>query len=104
MPNYHRWLDRLQVMDLKYRPSSVYLSLLVLVSILFGAWISFLLLSSDEPVVKHISSKAQRLSAELETQTQLLATRNLELSVEREANAQMQDMFGQQMNQGMGMP
>ncbi|MCS6205499.1 DUF6776 family protein [Shewanella baltica] len=97
MPNYHRWLDRLQVMDLKYRPSSVYLSLLVLVSILFGAWISFLLLSSDEPVVKHISSKAQRLSAELETQTQLLATRNLELSVEREANAQMQDMFGQQM-------
>lgn len=97
MPNYHRWLDRLQVMERKYRSSSVYLSFLVLVAFLLGAWVSFILLSSDEPVVKHISSKSQRLTAELEAQTQLLATRNLELSVEREANAQMQQMFGEQL-------
>ncbi|GIU08754.1 DUF6776 family protein [Shewanella morhuae] len=96
MPNYSHWRNRLQVMDRKYRSSSIYLSCLVLVALLLGAWISFLLLSSDDPVVKH-NGKAQRLSVELEAQTQLLATRNLELSVEREANAQMQDMFGQQL-------
>ncbi|MGI1987383.1 DUF6776 family protein [Shewanella glacialipiscicola] len=96
MPNYSHWLNRLQMMDRKYRPSSIYLSCLVLVAFLLGAWISFLLLSSDNPIVKH-SSKAQDLNVELAAQTQLLATRNLELSVEREANAQMQDMFGQQL-------
>ncbi|MCT8942560.1 hypothetical protein MYF52_05350 [Shewanella putrefaciens] len=98
MPNYHRWLDWLQGIDSKYRSSSVYLLLLVLVAFLLGAWISFCILSSDESVVKHIgSNKSQRLTAELEEQTQLLATRNLELSIEREANAQMQEMFGQQI-------
>lgn len=97
MPNYHRWLDRLQVFDRQYRPSSVYLSLLVLVAFLCGALVCFMLLSSDEPVVKHISSKTQRLSAELVEKNQLLATQNLELSVEREANAQMQGMFSQQI-------
>jgi len=98
MPNYHRWLDRLQVMDLKYRPSTKYLLSLVLVAFLLGAWVTFIVLNSDEPVVKHIGGgKLQRVTAELETQTQELATRNLELSVEREANAQMQDMFAQQM-------
>lgn len=98
MPNYHRWLDRLQVMDLKYRPSTKYLLSLVLVAFLLGAWVSFIVLNSDEPVVKHIGGgKLQRVTAELEAQTQELATRNLELSVEREANAQMQDMFAQQM-------
>ncbi|QYJ78016.1 DUF6776 family protein [Shewanella acanthi] len=97
MPNYHRWLDRLQVMDRKYRPSTVYLLLLVLVAFVLGAWVSFMLLNSDDPVVKHIGGKTQRLTAELEAQTQLLASKNLELTVEREANAQMQGMFAEQM-------
>ncbi len=97
MPNYRSWLHRLQVMHLKYRASSRYLSLLVPLAFLLGAGVTFMLISSDEPVVKHIGGKSQRLTVELEEQTQALAARNLELSVEREANAQMQDMFAKQM-------
>lgn len=98
MPNYHRWRDRLQVKDPKYCSSTMYLLLLVLMAFALGAWVSFMMLNSDEPVVKHIGGgKLQRVTAELEVQTQLLATRNLELSVEREANAQMQKMFSEQL-------
>lgn len=96
MANYHRWLDRLQVMERKFRPSSWYLCLLMLVAFLLGALSYHLTLSLDQPVLNLGGGKVKRLTEELKVQSQLVASRNLEIAVEKEANAQMQKMFAEQ--------
>ncbi|QYJ76206.1 MULTISPECIES: DUF6776 family protein [Shewanella] len=96
MANYQRWLDRLQVMERKFRPSSWYLFLLMLVAFLLGALSYHLTLSMEQPVLNLGGGRAKQLAEELKTQNQLLASRNLELAVEKEANVQMQTMFTEQ--------
>ncbi|WP_372873025.1 DUF6776 family protein [Shewanella sp.] len=96
MVNYQRWLDRLQVMERKFRPSSWYLGLLMLVAFLLGALSYHLTLSLDQPVLNLGGGKSKQLAEQLNKQNQLLASRNLELAVEKEANSQMQAMFAEQ--------
>lgn len=96
MPNYHRWLDRLQVMDRKYRASSLYLGLLMLVAFILGVASYHFYLDLAPVQMQHSSSAKKKLLAELELQATTLANRNLELSIEREANRNMQIMFAEQ--------
>jgi hypothetical protein len=96
MANYHRWLDRLQVMQRKYLTPGRYLSLLMLLGFVIGA-VSYHLYLELAPVqMQHSSSGKKILLAELEQQAQRLAARNLELSIERQANKDMQAMFAEQ--------
>ncbi len=96
MPNYHRWIDRMQVVERQIRPSSVYLLLLVIIAFVLGA------LCYDYAKLHYLPKAAVKVdnSAEyvkqLHTQAQTLAARNIELAVEREANDNMQLMFGEQ--------
>ncbi|NMH65759.1 DUF6776 family protein [Shewanella salipaludis] len=99
MLNYHRWRDRLQVLERKFRPSSLYLSLLVLVAFTLGGLSCYQLLTSEQPLLQHNSDKVQKLLAQVQEQAQQLASRNLELAVEREANNHMQQMFAEQLQQ-----
>ncbi|WP_445773559.1 DUF6776 family protein [Shewanella sp.] len=99
MLNYHRWLDRLQVLERKNRTSSKYLLGLMLVSFLLGAvsfnlWLSF----APEATPNSVSGK-RKLMQQLEEQAQELASRNLALSVAEHANKEMQDMFSSQLAQ-----
>lgn len=96
MTNYHRWIDRLQVIERQFRTSSVYLSLLIICSLVLGALCfnvgSTYLASKVAPSV----DPTETLSAQLKTQANTLAARNMELALEREANANMQAMFVEQ--------
>ncbi|MGL4446682.1 MAG: DUF6776 family protein [Shewanella sp.] len=96
MPNVRGGLNWLQRMDLQYRPSSVSLVLFVLVAFLLGAWASYSWFNLGAGLAQH-ESDSEELTSELESQTQQLAARNLELAVAQEANAQMQQMFGEQL-------
>jgi len=98
MLNYHRWLDRLQVLERKNRTSSIYLIGLMVVCFLLGA-ISFNLWLSFAPEATPNSASGKRkLLQELETQAQALASRNLALSIADNANKEMQEMFSQQLS------
>ncbi|MCG9695904.1 DUF6776 family protein [Shewanella sp. Isolate11] len=96
MLNYHRWVDRMQVIERKIRPSSVYLLSLSIVAFLIGV-LTWDLWSSQYPLYQETGSKREvELSKALTAQAEVLAARNLELSVEREANNNMQQMFAVQ--------
>ncbi|GGB66755.1 hypothetical protein K8B83_18405 [Shewanella inventionis] len=97
MLNYHRWLDRLQVLERKNRTSSKYLLSLMFVSFLLGAvsynvWLSF----APEATPNSASGK-RKLLQQLDEQAQVLASRNLALSIAENANKEMQDMFSRQL-------
>ncbi|MFT6978444.1 MAG: hypothetical protein ACJAZA_002182 [Shewanella psychromarinicola] len=99
MLNYHRWLDRLQVLGRKNRTSSIYLISLMLVCFLLGAisfnlWLSF----APEATPNSVSGK-RKLLQELDTQAQALASRNLALSIAENANKEMQQMFSRQLTE-----
>ena len=97
MLNYHRWLDRLQVLERKNRTSGIYLTGLMIVAFLLGAitfnlWLSF----APETTLNSVSGK-RKLLQELKTQAQVLASRNLALSIAENANKEMQDLFSDQL-------
>ncbi|BAJ00870.1 DUF6776 family protein [Shewanella violacea] len=96
MANYHRWLDRIQVLERKIRPSSVYLLLLVLIAFVLGG-ISYNLWSDyNRPRQENNTEQLGKLTEQLNIQAQTLAARNLELALSRETNAKMQDLFAEQ--------
>ncbi len=95
MPNFRGGLNWRQPVA-HYRLSSIHLAILVLVAFLLGAGASYGWLNRDTDAEPQEGSLAG-IFAEQETQTQQLAARNLELAVAQEANAQMQQMFGEQL-------
>ncbi|GIU21605.1 hypothetical protein TUM4644_12710 [Shewanella colwelliana] len=96
MPNYHCWVDRMQVVERKIRPSSVYLFFLVLVAFFAGV-LTWEIWSSQHQVVQvNTDGREVEISQALTEQAEVLAARNLELSLEREANQNMQAMFLEQ--------
>ncbi|PKG76799.1 hypothetical protein CXF86_01630 [Shewanella sp. GutCb] len=96
MANYHRWIDRLQVIERQFRTSSVYLSLLVVSSLVLGA-LCFDVGSSYFAVkVEQPADRTEALSAQLHAQAKTLAARNIELALARETNANMHTMFVEQ--------
>ncbi|ABV86311.1 DUF6776 family protein [Shewanella pealeana] len=96
MPNYHRWADRLQVIERQIRPSSVYLLLLLIVAFALGALIYDVAKARYLPKVEAKVDNSERYVQELHQQAQTLAARNIELALEREANSDMQAMFVEQ--------
>ena len=96
MPNYHRWVDRMQVIERKIRPSSVYLLLLILVAFFTGVLTWDIWSSQHNVIVNPSNAREAELSQALKAQAEALASRNLELSLEREANNNMQQMFLEQ--------
>jgi len=99
MLNYHRWLDRLQVLERKNRTSSIYLLSLMLVCGLLGA-ISFnLWLSLAPEATPNSASGKRKLLQQFDTQAQALASRNLALSIAENANKEMQEMFSRQLTE-----
>lgn len=96
MPNYHRWVDRMQVVERKIRPSSVYLLSLMLVTFFIGVLTWDVWLSQHQVVPNQSNDREGELSQALKSQAEVLASRNLELSLEREANNNMQQMFLEQ--------
>ncbi|MCL1036960.1 hypothetical protein L2750_07310 [Shewanella submarina] len=97
MSNYHRWADRLQGAERRYRASSLYLLLLVLVAFVLGG-LSHYFWSAEHtrPVVSQ-DGEIARLETELQARASELASRNLELVVAKEANDNMQKMFNDQL-------
>ena len=96
MPNYHRWIDRMQVIERKFRPSSVYLCLLVLVAFTLGGLSYNLWSEHNLPVVESNTEQIDTLVKQLKNQAQVMASKNLELRVEKEANDKMQLLFSEQ--------
>ncbi|MDD8059480.1 MULTISPECIES: DUF6776 family protein [Shewanella] len=97
MLNYHRWLDRLQVLQHKNRTSSKYLISLMLASFLLGALSYNLWLSFAPETTSNSASGKRKLLQQLDEQAQVLASRNLALSIAENANKEMQDMFSRQL-------
>ncbi len=96
MSNYHRWIDRMQVIERKIRPSNVYLCLLVLVAFTSGG-VSYNLWSEQNlSVVDSNTEHTDTLVKQLKNQAQVMASKNLELTLEREANDEMQQLFSEQ--------
>lgn len=97
MSNYHRWADRLQGAERRYRASSLYLLLLVLVAFALGALSYHLWLSEQAPGEVLPNEEVVRLQTELQARASELASRNLELVVAQEANDNMKNMFNDQL-------
>lgn len=95
MAKFSAWRTRLK-RDLQYRRAFMYVVASVLVAFLLGAWLGLKVLGPVQSVALHLGDH-QVPPEEFEAQAQQLAARNLELSVEREANAQMQQMFAEQV-------
>ncbi|MCK8043731.1 hypothetical protein MSG37_02445 [Shewanella sp. 1CM18E] len=96
MSNYHRWVDRMQVVERQIRPSSVYLLFLVLVAFVLGGLSYDFAKQHYLPKAAVKVDKSEQYIAQLQEQAQTLAARNIELAVEREANDNMQAMFVEQ--------
>ena len=96
MSNYHRWVDRMQMIERKIRPSSVYLLFLVLVAFALGGLSVSLWFDNNQPKVQSNTDEIQKWTRELNAQAQVLASRNLELVLERETSDKMQQMFAEQ--------
>ncbi|MDB2386085.1 hypothetical protein N9W21_01920 [Shewanella sp.] len=96
MASYHRWLDRLQVLERQLRSSSIYLLLLVLTSFVLGALCFHVGADYFSAKVTQQTDNTLVFKAKLQQQADTLAARNIELAVEKEANANMQAMFVKQ--------
>ncbi len=96
MANYHRWLDRLQVIERQFRTSSAYLFLLIVTAFVLGALCFDVGSRYFTPKVEQQADRTQEYNALLKEQADTLAARNIELALEREANSNMQAMFVEQ--------
>ncbi|MEI6860498.1 MAG: DUF6776 family protein [Shewanella sp.] len=96
MENYHRWLNRVQALERKIRPSSVYLLLLVWVAFVLGGLSYSLWSGYNLPALENNIEQIDKLTKQLNIQAQSLAVRNLELSLSRETHAKMQELFTDQ--------
>ncbi|WP_394146735.1 DUF6776 family protein [Shewanella atlantica] len=96
MANYHRWVDRIQVIERSIRPSSVYLCLLMLVAFTLGGVSYDLWSEHNQPVIENNTEQTDALVKQLKNQAQVMASKNLELTLEREANDKMQQLFTEQ--------
>ncbi|MBE8168423.1 MAG: hypothetical protein HAW66_08650 [Shewanella sp.] len=102
MPNYERWRNRLQVIEHKYLPVNRYLFLIVVLAFGLGI-VSYYYYQYLLPEKSHKAYEITKLKKSLNHQAQELATRNLELSIEKEANANMEVMFLDQENKIKGL-
>ncbi|QLE84548.1 hypothetical protein FLM48_05255 [Shewanella sp. Scap07] len=98
MPNYHRWANRMQANERKIRPSSVYLLLLVMVAFLLGGLVWQTWQEYQAAQVEVDDSREVQLRGQLQQQAEVLAARNLALTLEQEANKNMQQLFAEQHN------
>ncbi|QXP44986.1 hypothetical protein FM038_005500 [Shewanella eurypsychrophilus] len=96
MANYHRWIDRMQVLERQIRPSSVYLLLLVVVAFVLGLVSYSVWNEQNPPTVNNNTQVLDKLTQQLNIQTQTLASRNLELALAIETNSKMQTLFSEQ--------
>ena len=97
MSNYHRWADRLQGAERRYRASSLYLLLLVLVAFVLGGLSHYFWREAYQAPVASPNAEIARLENELQARSSELASRNLELVVAKEANDNMKKMFNDQL-------
>lgn len=99
MLNYHSWLDRLQILERRYMTYGRYLSVLCLIMLVLGGMGYRLWLDYAPEDAQYSTSGKRKLMAELERQSQELASKNLALAIEQEANSTMQTMFSEQLAQ-----
>jgi hypothetical protein len=99
MLNYPRWLDRLQVLERRYLTARRYLAILSLVMFLIGGMSYRIWLDYAPDEVQYSTSGKRKLIEELALQSQALASKNLALAIEQEANTTMQTMFSEQLVQ-----
>ncbi|QSX34678.1 hypothetical protein JYB87_05425 [Shewanella avicenniae] len=96
MARLRRWWHHMQLRERHLRPSSLYLFWLVVVAFSCGA-ISHFLYSDALPVGGGKYRKlAHQYQQQLEEQANVLARRNLDLSLAQESHKEMQDMFAKQ--------
>ena len=97
MANYERWRSRLQVMERKYLPLNRYLFVVALISFVLGA-LGFYSYHDVLPVKVQKSAQLDKLKQENTQHLKVIASKNLELNLEKEANANMEVMFVEQRN------
>ena len=97
MANYERWRSRLQVMERKYLPLNRYLFLVIVISLVLGAIGSYGY-HDVLPAKINKSAKLEKLKQENSKHLKTIASKNLELNLEKEANANMEVMFVEQRN------
>ncbi|UCX05585.1 DUF6776 family protein [Shewanella glacialimarina] len=97
MLNYHRLLDKLKVIERQKRASGTYLITLVLIAFITGALCHQIWLSFAPEAAPNSESGKRKLILELDLQAKALASRNLALTIEQEANKNLQQMFSDQL-------
>ncbi len=95
MANYERWRNRLQVMERKYLPLNLYLFLVTVISFISGALV-FYGYHDVLPVKAQKTAELDKLRRENSQHLKTIAGKNLELNLEKEANANMEVMFVEQ--------
>ena len=98
MLNYHRLLDRLQVQERKFRSSGLYLSALIIISFIVGV-LSHTIFISEVVEPQHKAVEITALKTELRQQSHVVSRLDIALSIEKEANANMKQMFSKQIQQ-----
>ena len=98
MSNFHRWVERIQVVERKVRPSSVYLLLLVLLAFAIGCLSMNIWFEYDQSIKQGNTQTTKKLTEQFNIQAQLLVSRELELVLERETSDKMQQIFAEQHN------
>ncbi|ARD21525.1 MULTISPECIES: DUF6776 family protein [Shewanella] len=96
MLNYHRLLDRLQVQERKFRSSGLYLTALIAVSFLIGV-LSHTVFIAEVVEPEQTSAEITSLNTELKRQSHVVSRLEMALAIEKEANANMKQMFSKQI-------
>ena len=102
MLNYHRLLDRLQVLERKKRASGLYLFGLICISFTLG-WLSQNLLTSEVIEPEQEAEEIQFLKTDLKKQSHVVSRLEMALSISKEANLNMQKMFKKQLQDQKGL-
>lgn len=97
MFNLPRWLDNLLSIERQQRTSGHYLIALLIVAFILGAISHQIWLSFAPEATPNSTSAKRKLQAQLQQQATTLASRNLALSIEQEANKNLQAMFSDQL-------
>lgn len=96
MSSLRHWWFRTQYRERQLRPSSVYLLFLVLVAFCCGG-LSYYLYSDSLPTGSgKAHQKLTTVQQQLERQANVLASRNMELSLAKRSNQEMQALFAKQ--------
>lgn len=103
MSSYYRLLNRLQGIKLQFKGLGFYLSLVVLSSFVAGIFIYHSWLQFDSPVITQDIMTLNKLKSDLRTQRNVLAKRDLELKLAKEANVNMQQMFSEEIQQKIAL-